>query len=91
MDSIDEVKASLEPGQFIEIRYEDFVKDPTRYSDDIFANLNMPPHTDMMAKEVERLGIKDRGSRWDRDLTPQQITALTASLKDHLERRGYPI
>ena len=91
LDSIDNISSTLPTNQFIEIRYEDFVKDPTKYSDLIFQQLGMPLYTNKMEKISNLLAIKDRGNRWKKDLNSQQTKLITESLESDLVNRGYTI
>ena len=90
MRAIDAARQVLEPGQFLEIRYEDFCRQPWETCRRVleFADL---PETPGFEREVRAEPIRDMTNRWRGDLTQAQQDLLDDLLREDLPRYGYEV
>ncbi len=88
MRAIEAARRQLDPGRFMEIRYETFCEQPMETFRRVleFAEL---PSAPAFEREVERASIRSMRDRWRDDLTPAQQDLLDELLADDLRRAGY--
>ena len=90
MRAIDAARRGLEPGEFLEIRYEDFCRQPWETCRRVleFAEL---PETAGFERQVRAEPIRDMTNRWRGDLTQAQQDLLDDLLREDLPRYGYEV
>jgi hypothetical protein len=88
MRAIEAARRQLDPGRFMEIRYETFCEQPMETFRRVleFAEL---PSAPAFEREVERASIRSMRDRWRDDLTPAQQDLLDELLAADLRRAGY--
>jgi hypothetical protein len=86
--SVESASEGLDPDDFMEIRYEEFVADPVSALHSVvrFAGL---PESRRFQRSVARMPLKSRDGKFRDNLTAQQQELLTSYLKPELERLGY--
>ncbi|HEY7529942.1 MAG TPA: sulfotransferase [Gemmatimonadota bacterium] len=89
MDAYEESRAELPGGQWLDVRYEDFLANPREELGRTLAFLGLA-WTDPFERGFRR-HVLDPGRRaaYLRDLDPAQVSELERSLADHLVRYGY--
>jgi omega-hydroxy-beta-dihydromenaquinone-9 sulfotransferase len=87
MRAMEVARRALDPGQFLEIKYETFCAQPLETFRQIveFADL---PESSAFEQQVRSVSIRD-SNRWPDDLTPAQQSLLDDMLHDDLVRLGY--
>jgi len=90
MRAIDAARRGLAPEQFLEIRYEDFCRQPWETCRQVleFAEL---PWSPAFEREVRAEPIRDMTNRWRGDLTQAQQDLLDDVLREDLPRYGYQL
>jgi hypothetical protein len=90
MRAIDAARSGLAPDQFLEIRYEDFCRQPWETCRRVldFAEL---PATPAFERVVRAEPIRDMTNRWRGDLTQAQQDLLDDLLREDLPRYGYQV
>jgi len=89
MDAFEQARASVPPGQWIDVRYEDVVAEPRPHVERLvaFAGLDW---TDEFGTAFSRYRFATaRSEAFRRDLDPAALALLEASLTGHLRRYGY--
>lgn len=89
MDAYEEARAEVPEGQWLDVRYEDFLASPREELERMLAFLGLPwsaPFERGVARHVLDPG---RRAAYLRDLDPGQVAELERSLADHLARYGY--
>jgi hypothetical protein len=89
MDAFDAARRELPPEHWLEVRYEDVLADPAGSFATMLDFLNLPGHPDFeraLARYEFRPG---RADAFRRDLDPNGLRLLEASLGEHLARHGY--
>ncbi len=87
--SIREEAASVAPGAYAEIRYEDFVKAPGETLNRIAEAAEMPPSPEAEAFLERRVHLRDMNYQWQTTFTPEEIETATGLMKAELEAFGY--
>ena len=96
-----EVGATLPPGHYFEIRYEDLLDDPPaalgrlcdflgeEYTDDLvnFRKAREAGKTPLVAKPIQK-GNKEK---WRAQMSSRQLTLFEGAAGETLERNGYPL
>jgi hypothetical protein len=88
MRAIDAARQSVDPKQFLEVKYEDFCEQPIEHFRRVLEFSELPPSNELEA-EVKSASIKSTSSRWRKDLTVAQQAILDNLLRDDLLRYGY--
>lgn len=88
---VEHVRASgerLAPGQFIEVRYEDFVANPDAFAEKLcrFCEVSWPGG-DAMVAAARR--IENRNDKWATAFTPEEIAAMNEIMEPGLLRYNY--
>lgn len=88
VNAVAESGRRLPAGQFIEVRYEDFVQDPLRFLEKLcrFCGLAWPGGDDMVAKVA---GIDNRNDKWASTFDAEQVETLNEVMRPALLRYGY--
>jgi hypothetical protein len=88
MRAMDAARRQLDPGRFMEIRYEAFCREPMDTMRQVleFAEL---PASPALERAVKAARIKSTSDRWRDDLAPGQQAILDEVLREDLERYGY--
>ncbi|HET6578839.1 MAG TPA: sulfotransferase [Gemmatimonadales bacterium] len=88
MRAIEAARRALDPGLFLEIRYEEFCQAPQETFRRVleFAEL---PRSPGFERRIESASIRDMSNRWRDDLTPEQQVVLDDLLREDLRRYGY--
>jgi len=88
LDEIEESKKELEPGRFLEIRYEDFVADPLAIFEQVtdFAGLTFDKK---FIKKIERYKLRNMNYKWEEELSESERLLLNRCLQAHLRKYGY--
>jgi hypothetical protein len=90
MRAIDAARRGLGPDQFLEIRYEDFCREPWETCRRVLEFAELPPSPEF-EREVKAEPIRDMTSRWRGDLTQAQQDLLDDLLREDLPRYGYQV
>ena len=90
MRAIDAARRGLSADQFLEIRYEDFCREPWETCRRVLEFAELPPSPEF-EREVKAEPIRDMTNRWRGDLTPAQQDLLDDLLREDLPRYGYQI
>jgi hypothetical protein len=90
MRAIEAARSGLGPDQFLEIRYEDFCRQPWETCRRVleFAELPQSPEFE---RQVRAEPIRDMTNRWRGDLTHAQQELLDDLLRADLPRYGYEV
>jgi hypothetical protein len=90
MRAIEAARRDLAPEQFLEIRYEDFCRQPWETCRRVleFADLPQSPEFE---RQVRAVPIRDMSNRWRGDLTQAQQDLLDDLLREDLPRYGYQV
>ena len=89
LDAHDEARVALDPGQWLEVRYEDVVADPRQAFATVltFLGLEWTPRFDRQFRRHSfSVGPTDA---YRRDFDTETLAALETSLATHLHQRGY--
>jgi omega-hydroxy-beta-dihydromenaquinone-9 sulfotransferase len=88
--AVEAARQALEPGRFLEVRYEDFCVKPVEVCRQVveFAELSESPS---FQRHVNAAPIKDMTNRWRADLSPEQQRLLTDLLRKELLRYSYDV
>ena len=81
--------ASLEDGQVLRLRYEDFVENPVEHLQRICLHCGLDM-TDEMAEYVRRTVRTDRQDKWQR-IDAQQLTKIIPEISQEMIRNGYEV
>src|SRR5690348_8434276 len=88
--AIETARAGIDPKRYLEVRYEDYCADPwatcRRVLD--FSELE---HAPAFERHVRSAKITDMTSRFQKDLSPEQVLMLTNLLRADLVRYGYDV
>jgi len=91
MDAFELARDGIPPGQWLEMRYEDFVTDPRERTEDLLRFVGLT-WTDAFERGFRQYRFRTtRAASFYRDLSPADVDGLTASLAPHLGRHGYPV
>jgi hypothetical protein len=96
-----EVGATLPPGHYLEVRYEDLLDDPPAalgrlcdflgeaYTEDLvnFRKAREAGKTPLVAKPIQ----KDNKEKWRAQMSPRQLTLFEGAAGETLKRNGYPL
>jgi omega-hydroxy-beta-dihydromenaquinone-9 sulfotransferase len=90
MRAMDAARRALSPGQFLEVKYEEFCEQPLETCRRVldFAEL---PQSAWFDDRVRAASIRDMSGRWRGDLTPEQQASLDNLLREDLQRYGYQV
>lgn len=88
MEATSEAAARIPAGQFMRLRYEDFVLDPTRHFRDVvkFCGLEWSPRFE---KAIGKYKLRSTNGKWRNELTPEQQVVLQSVLAESLAKYGY--
>jgi hypothetical protein len=87
MRAIEAARRTLDPKLFLEIRYEEFCKQPLETCRRVVEFAELADST-KFEREVEAASIRD-SNRWRDELTPEQQAVLQELLREDLRRYGY--
>ena len=91
IDAHDAAAATLPPGRWLEVRYEDVVESPAKAFATMLEFAGLPASA-TFNRALGRLPFgKDRTQAFRRDLETETVAALSSSLEKYLERLRYPI
>ncbi|MGL6095205.1 MAG: sulfotransferase, partial [Fimbriiglobus sp.] len=88
-DRLEAAKPLIPPGNYVEVRYEDLVKDVTAGVETVYAGLSLPGFTDVRPK-LEAFAAGNKGyetNKWA--LTREQRTHVREHWGDIVTRLGY--
>ena len=88
MRAIDAARQTVDPKQFLEIKYEDFCEQPVEHFRRVLEFSELPASKELDA-EVKSASIRSTSNRWRKDLTVAQQAILDNLLRDDLLRYGY--
>lgn len=89
MDTFDAAKQSVPPELWMDVRYEDFVDEPTARLKDIFAFVGLDWSDEFDKKFGQFAFTNAMKDRFRRDLTQRQVTMLDEVLEAYLVKLGY--
>ena len=81
--------ASLENGQILRLKYEDFVEDPVSDLERICAHCGLEMSSDM-AKATRQMVKSDRKLKWKR-FDPHELARILSEVSAEMQRHGYKI
>src|SRR5262249_9765417 len=85
LDSVEEAKKKVKPGQFLEMKYEDFAANP-RCSLRKTLSFCQLDCSEEFNTRLDTFSVKDMNYKWRENLTFDQQRILEDSLKEHLAR-----
>jgi hypothetical protein len=88
IDAAEQARAALPPDRWMDLRYEDFVRDPRGSIRSILSWMDVPPAGDVDAALATAYSL-ERTTAYRRHLAPGQVAMLDDLLGDHLRRYGY--
>ena len=88
MRAIEAARRVLDPKRFLEIRYEEFCKQPLETFRRVVEFAELADSAEF-ERHVKAASIKDMGNRWRDELTPEQQAVLQDLLREDLQRYGY--
>lgn len=88
MRAIEAARRTLSPERFLEIRYEDFCRQPLETYRRVLEFAELPPSAEF-ERRVRAASIRDMSNRWRDDLSPAQQAVLEDVLREDLQRHGY--
>jgi hypothetical protein len=90
MRAMEAARRAVDPGRFLEVKYEGFCAEPAETCRRIreFAEL---PASGEFDRQVKQASIRDMSNRWRDDLTVAQQAILDDLLHDDLQRHGYDV
>jgi hypothetical protein len=88
MDATAEAASRIPSGQFMQLRYEDFVSDPVQHFRNVaaFCGLEWLPRFE---KAIAAYELRSANDKWRRDLTAEQQAVLQSVLGESLAKYGY--
>jgi hypothetical protein len=90
MRAMEAASRTLSPGQFLEIKYEEFCDHPLETCRRVLEFSELPESADF-TRQVQAASIRNMSSRWRNDLTPAQQALLDDLLSEDLQRYGYAV
>ena len=88
MDAFEEAKKKIPKSQYLEIKYEYFIKDPIYVFKKVLEFIELP-YTRSFEKKIKEYKLRNMNYKWRKDLTMHQQEILNEILKTHLEKYGY--
>jgi omega-hydroxy-beta-dihydromenaquinone-9 sulfotransferase len=88
MRAIDTARRSLDPGRYLEVKYEDFCDRPLDVAHQVLGFAELPPSA-ALDRHIQATSLKS-SQRWRDDLTIEQQKLLDDLLRDDLVAHGYP-
>ena len=88
MRAMDAARRQLDPGRFMEIRYEAFCREPMETIHRVLEFAELPPSR-AVDRAVKAARIRSTKDRWREDLAPEQQAILDEVLREDLRRYGY--
>jgi hypothetical protein len=88
MRAMEAASRLLQPGDFLEIKYEQFCLEPMETCRRVLAFAELP-WSAAFEQSVKTASIKNMSNRWRNDLTAEQQRLLDDLLRDDLRRYGY--
>lgn len=89
MDAFEEARSRIPEGQWVDVRYEDFVADPRTSMEGILRFLGLGWSREFEAGFAGYTFSAARQEAYRRDLAPRDVKLLEDVLAGHLERYGY--
>ena len=88
VDALEDAKRAIEPGDFLEIRYETLCEDPVAVFKQIteFSDFDWAPEFE---SALRRYFLRSTNDKYRSDLTDQQQLVLNTVLASYLQRYGY--
>ncbi|MGH3743213.1 MAG: sulfotransferase family protein, partial [Micromonosporaceae bacterium] len=86
--AIEAARRALDPGRFLEVRYETFCDQPLETCRRVVEFAELRRSADF-ERHVKRTPIKDMTARWRVDLSVEQQANLTDLLREELRQYGY--
>lgn len=80
---------AFEPGQVLQMKYEDFVEDPIPVAERIFAHCGLEM-TDEVINAAKQLVKSDRQAKWRR-FDPQDLARIVPEIEEEMQRHGYEL
>jgi hypothetical protein len=88
MRAIEAARRALDPGLFLEVRYEEFCGRPLDTYRRVLEFAELPDSAEF-ERHVKAASIRDMSNRWREELTPEQQVLLNDLLREDLQRHGY--
>jgi len=88
MRAVEAARKQVDPGRFLEIKYESFCEQPLETFRQVLAFTELPSSS-ALEQAVKSARIKSTSNRWRDDLSPGQQVILDDLLREDLRRYGY--
>lgn len=88
VDSVQTARKEIDPGRFLEVRYEDLVERPRRELEVILEAVGLEPSSRFFGR-FDPAEVRDASGKHRRDLTPAQQEILDDVTREPRERYGY--
>ncbi len=88
IDAIEKARKELPPSQFLEIKYENMIAEPTGVFEKVidFCELEW---TNRFRGQIESFDLKNMNYKWEENLPESQKNMLNEFLHEHLKKHGY--
>jgi hypothetical protein len=91
LDAFDDAKASIDPERWVDVRYEDLLRDPIATTKGLMEFTGLP-WTAEFEERFDRYPFDvSRAEAYRRDLDPSDVSAIEGVLEQRLEALGYPL
>jgi omega-hydroxy-beta-dihydromenaquinone-9 sulfotransferase len=90
MRALEAARQGLDASRFLEVKYEDFCKQPLETFHRVLEFSELPRSAEF-DRDVRATPIRDMSNRWRDDLTPAQQDLLDDLLREDLPRYGYQV
>lgn len=91
MDAFDASRAAVPAHRWMDVRYEDFVREPRGQVERMLQFIGLPWNEAFEAEFAKQVFTESRTDAYRRDLSPEQIALLEEALRESLQALGYPL
>jgi hypothetical protein len=91
MDAFADARASIDPERWIDVRYEDLLRDPTATTKELLGFMGLGWTTGFEGRFRRYRFDIERAEAFLRDLDPSDVSAMEDVLGSHLLDLGYPL
>jgi hypothetical protein len=91
MDAFDASRSAVPADRWLDVRYEDFVREPRGQVERMLGFIGLPWNERFEMDFARQVFTESRTDAYRRDLSPEQIALLEGALREPLESLGYPL
>ncbi|MFW2404425.1 MAG: sulfotransferase, partial [Gammaproteobacteria bacterium] len=89
IESARDERKRIEPGRYIEVRYEDFLDDPHAFLTSLFARCGLPDAPAVHEHVDSGPPLSSMNRKFESELTPSYVNRLTASMQPVIGQLNY--